>query len=120
MLIGGTSVSTSRPEHRRRATGGGQIWRANLDGTDLEVIVVGLNRPRDVALDLSVGRVYWTDEANKAIQSANLDGSAVATIVSGLTGPSSLTLVARRKSGSSKSDSGRSRSKSSKSDSRRR
>ena len=42
----------------------GIIYRANLDGSGLEPIVTGLKQPRDVALDLFAGRVYWVDEAS--------------------------------------------------------
>jgi hypothetical protein len=72
----------------------GRIWRANLDGTGLEAIVSGLQRPRDVALDVTEGRVYWVDETAGALQGANLDGSDVQTVASGLDAPDSLAIVA--------------------------
>ncbi len=71
----------------------------------MECIVDGLQRPRDVALDLFAGRVYWVDDVPRSpefqapvgkIQSDNLDGSDVQDVVTGLAGPSSLTLQAER------------------------
>ena len=53
------------------------IYSINLDGTGLEVIVAGLDRPRDVALDPIDGRIYWVDEASGLLQGANLDGSGL-------------------------------------------
>lgn len=61
-------------------TGEGKIWSVNLDGTDLEAIVTGLEEPYGVAVDAEGGKVYWGDIGS--IFSANLDGSNVDPIVS--------------------------------------
>ena len=49
----------------------GAVERANLDGSNSEILFEGL--PWDIALDLVRGKVYWTDEGT--IFRANLDGS---------------------------------------------
>ncbi|MCH8293298.1 hypothetical protein IH992_19630 [Candidatus Poribacteria bacterium] len=83
-------------QHNPASSGNGNIWRANLDGTGLQVVVSRLQRPRDVTLDPFAGRVYWVDERTLKIQSANLDGSNVQDVVTGLDGPSSLALEFER------------------------
>ncbi len=46
----------------------GRIWRADLDGTDIESMVSGLQRPSDVAIDTTEGRMYWIDSDAGRIQ----------------------------------------------------
>ena len=60
--------------------GPNSVRRADLDGSNVEVVVPGLTSPTDVVVDPSGGKVYWTD--NTLIQRANLDGTAVETVVS--------------------------------------
>jgi hypothetical protein len=62
----------------------GTIRRANLDGTDGQLLVSGLKLPRGVSLDLAHGKMYWTQappqgNANGLIMRANLDGSGLET-----------------------------------------
>jgi subtilisin family serine protease/sugar lactone lactonase YvrE len=95
---------------------GNTINRANLDGTGLEIIIQGslanssttssrpdageefqdgsevgallLNRPWGIALDLTHGKVYWTEQSGDRIGRANLDGGAAEIIISsGIDGP---------------------------------
>ncbi len=54
---------------------GGKIWRMNLDGTNLEAIASGITDPYGIALDVTGGKIYWTDDAGN-ISRANLDGSS--------------------------------------------
>lgn len=54
-----------------------QIQRANLDGSNVELLVTGLVGPSGIALDLATGKIYWTDTGTSKIQRANLDGSGV-------------------------------------------
>jgi Low-density lipoprotein receptor repeat class B len=66
------------------------VRRANLDGTDVEDVVVidadggGASRIWDVDLDLQAGKVYWTDGGTHKIQRANLDGSNVEDVRTGV------------------------------------
>jgi DNA-binding beta-propeller fold protein YncE len=69
----------------------GKIWRANLDGSDAEIIVpVGITTtPKQLTLDINGGKVYWCDrgdvgdqQVNPKIMRANLDGSDVEVLLS--------------------------------------
>ena len=53
----------------------GKIWRANLDGSDAQVLLArDISGPNmDIALDSRGGQMYWTD--GYSIERANLDGS---------------------------------------------
>lgn len=53
----------------------GTIMRANLDGSDVEDLIVGLTNPLGLTLDLDEGRFYWSDNLEGTIERANLDGS---------------------------------------------
>ena len=82
-----TKVNLSSPDK-------GSIFRANVDGSNVEQIITGLGRPADVewfrsgprglTLDLSSGKLYWAYCAKGKIQRANLDGSNVEDIITGL------------------------------------
>jgi sugar lactone lactonase YvrE len=50
----------------------GRIVRANLDGSDVEVLVAGLSAPNGIALDVAGAIIYWTDPWTEKIQRANL------------------------------------------------
>ena len=70
----------------------GKIQRANLDGSDVEDVVTGLNAPFGVALDVPGGKVYWPGSSSGKIQRANLDGSNVEDLVTGLDLPFGIAL----------------------------
>ena len=64
----------------------GKIQRANLNGTNLQDVVVTtgpLVLPLSIALDVAGGKIYWTSFSvfGGKIQQANLDGSNVQDIV---------------------------------------
>ncbi len=61
---------------------GGGLWRANLDGTDIEHIVTTL--VQNFTLDLEAGKIYWivgvdnsTFDRDHLFHRSNLDGSGV-------------------------------------------
>ena len=65
-----------------------KIQRANLDGSNIETLLTGLDyRPRDLALDVDRGKIYWTEidvfdrTWRSEIQRANLDGSNIETLL---------------------------------------
>lgn len=65
------------------------IWRANLDGSEREMLVDffdGLDWPVGIALDLPRGKMYWAELRNARIRRANLDGSDIETIVNAADG----------------------------------
>ncbi len=55
----------------------GEILRANLDGTHVETVVSGVDKPASIALDVAGGKVYWTDHVVDVVRRANLDGTDV-------------------------------------------
>ena len=57
------------------AADAGKIWRVNLDGSGLQELASGIDDPYGLALDVTNGKVYWTDDAGN-ISRANLDGSS--------------------------------------------
>ena len=66
----------------------GTISRANLDGSNIETLITGLDNPHSVALDITDGKMYWVDydlfadeDGTGKIQRANLDGSNIETLV---------------------------------------
>ncbi len=70
-----------------------RIVRANLDGSQVETVVSGLQMPVGIAIDSIGSHVYWTDNSSSLIQRANLDGSNIETLVSdGLSGPVAIAL----------------------------
>ena len=62
------------------------IERANLDGSDVEIVIPGTDPdyPRGMALDLGAGQMYWTDSGNDKIRRAGFDGSNSQDLVSGV------------------------------------
>ena len=61
-----------------------KIQRANLDGSEVEDLVTGLEEPTDLALDVAGGKMYWTDRLSDEIKRANLDGSRIEDLVTGI------------------------------------
>ena len=62
--------------------GANEILRANLDGSNIEILVSrGLDDPHGIALDITGGKMYWTDDSADRVQRANLDGSNVETLL---------------------------------------
>lgn len=58
----------------------GNIKRANLDGSDVEVLVDVTYWPDGIAVDAASGKMYWTSRGSdrwRIVQRANLDGSDV-------------------------------------------
>ena len=65
------------------------IQCANLDGSNVQMLIDIDEDPSDIALDVAEGKVYWTvgaivEDGQGKIQRANLDGTNVETLVSGL------------------------------------
>lgn len=60
---------------------GSMVFRANLNGTNVQVLVTGLFSASGIALDTAGGKMYWTDFAAGKIQRSNLDGTGVTDLV---------------------------------------
>ncbi|MCH7592317.1 MAG: IPTL-CTERM sorting domain-containing protein, partial [Planctomycetes bacterium] len=54
--------------------------RADLDGTNIELLVNAGGTPRDVALDLAAQKLYWIEAAGAGIRRCDLDGSSIETV----------------------------------------
>ena len=72
----------------------GKIQRANLDGSNVQDLVTGLNNPQGIALDVAGGKMYWTEKdwGNDKIQRANLDGSNRQVLLDGFHSPQGIAL----------------------------
>ncbi|GIV58816.1 MAG: hypothetical protein KatS3mg042_1729 [Rhodothermaceae bacterium] len=68
------------------------IRRANLDGTEVENVIVSQGAVGNLAIDHKGGKIYWTETSEGTIRRANLDGSEVEDLLSGLVVPTSLAL----------------------------
>ncbi len=72
-------------------TGPGTIRRCNLDGSAPVTLVSGLASPLWIALDLTLGEMYWTEAGVPGpakIQKAQLDGSGVIDLTPAITAAS--------------------------------
>jgi DNA-binding beta-propeller fold protein YncE len=67
--------------------GGGRVFSANADGSDLKTIInEGRKFPDGIVVDIAAGHIYWTNMGNPvvndgAIERADLDGSNITSIV---------------------------------------
>ncbi len=53
------------------------IMRSNVDGSEIETVVTGVDKPGDIALDVAGGKIYWTDYVADVVRRSNLDGTDV-------------------------------------------
>lgn len=58
-----------------------KIQRSDEDGSNVEDVLIGLDRPTGLDIDTVNGKLYWTN--NTQIMRANLNGSSVETVYSG-------------------------------------
>ncbi len=65
----------------RDSESGGTIKRANLDGTDVEVLLTQPNVPRSIVVDTVRKRLYWINSIETRIQSAGLNGENIKTVI---------------------------------------
>jgi len=67
--------------------GGGRVFSANADGSDLRTIInEGRKFPDGIVVDIAAGHIYWTNMGNPvvndgAIERSDLDGSNITSIV---------------------------------------
>ena len=60
---------------------GGTIKRSNLDGTSGEVLTTQPTIPRYIAVDTVQKKLYWINAIDTKIQSANLNGENIKTVI---------------------------------------
>jgi hypothetical protein len=74
--------------------GGASIYRANLDGTDAQRIVIttGSEDSYGLAIDSTAGKLYWTEYVTGKIRRSNLNGSQIEDVLTGLTTPLGITM----------------------------
>ncbi len=63
------------------SSSGGVIKRANLDGTNVEVLVTHPTTPQSITVDTAEKRFYWINSLEGKIQSADLSGGNIKTII---------------------------------------
>src|SRR5580658_10137640 len=61
----------------------GSIERADLDGGNHKTIVPagGTHTPKQIQLDKTNGKLYWSDREGMRVMRSNLDGSQIETLV---------------------------------------
>ena len=59
----------------------GSIAKAGMDGSDSNVIVSGLQYPAGIAVDFDASRLYWANQVADRMESRNLAGGDIRTIV---------------------------------------
>lgn len=58
------------------------ISKAQLDGTDSQVILSGLGSPEGIAVDWITGNIYWTDSGMDRIEASKTDGTGRKLLIS--------------------------------------
>lgn len=83
-VIGFNSLSLAVDEVNGQIYVGTQnaILQMNLDGSGSTTIVnsTHVSQPKDIEIDATNGKIYWTDDLQQEIKRANLDGSSVETL----------------------------------------
>ena len=75
----------------------GKIRRANLDGTNVQVLATLKSVPHSIVVDPVRGKLYWTNSLGR-IQRSKLNGKQIRTLVRNLDSPENITVdVARAK-----------------------
>lgn len=78
-----TNMGYRTPDTERFEKNDGTIERCDLDGNNRKIIIPrGITfTPKQLALDLIHGKIYWCDREGMRVMCANLDGSAITTLV---------------------------------------
>ncbi|MBP3191243.1 T9SS type A sorting domain-containing protein [Natronogracilivirga saccharolytica] len=64
-----------------------RIRRANLDGSQTEDFLTGLEQPEGLSIDVANGMIYWNEPNAGKIRAAGLDGKAPEDLFTGLKKP---------------------------------
>jgi hypothetical protein len=78
-----TNMGFRTPDTERFEKNDGTIERCDLDGGNRKTIIPPGKTftPKQLALDLKNGKIYWCDREGMRVMCANLDGSAITTLV---------------------------------------
>ena len=72
------------------------IKRANIDGSAQITLISeaagSLILPRGIAIDNTANKIFWTDNGNGTLMSANLNGTGVVQLLTGLTAPGAVAV----------------------------
>ena len=71
----------------------GSIKRANLDGSNVQILATLQSVATSIAVDTANSKLYWTNSRGK-IQQANLNGKPIRNLIQNLKAPSNITLDA--------------------------
>ena len=94
--VGGIAIADGKiywTERRNSSIVGGIIYRANLNGTNLETLATPQGTPTGVAVDTVNGKVYWAN-SHGGIQRMDINGGEIENVVYGITAPGGLALGA--------------------------
>lgn len=70
----------------------GSIQSANVDGSDVQTVLAGLNSPDHLVIDAAAEKLYWSSSQAGTIERANLDGTDTEVVLSGLVVPQGLAI----------------------------
>ena len=81
------------PSFKRNAS---SIWKSGMDGSSPSKLVAGLFNPYGIVIDFQMSKLFWADADTSKIQSSNLDGSDVRTIIRHVAWPHGMVFVGNR------------------------
>ena len=94
--VGGIAIADGKiywTERQNSSIVGGIIYRANLNGTNLETLATPQGTPTGVAVDTVNGKVYWANSQG-GIQRMDINGGEIENVVYGITAPGGFALGA--------------------------
>ncbi len=94
--VGGIAIADGKiywTERQNSSIVGGIIYRANLNGTNLETLATPQGTPTGVAVDTVNGKVYWAN-SHGGIQRMDINGGEIENVVYGITAPGGFALGA--------------------------
>ena len=69
----------------------GKIKRANLDGSNVQILATLYGVPHSIAIDTTRSKLYWTNSRGR-IQQSNLNGKQIRNLVQNLKVPDNITI----------------------------
>ena len=92
--VGGIAIADGKiywTERQNSSIVGGIIYRANLNGTNLETLATPQGTPTGVAVDTVNGKVYWAN-LHGGIQRMDINGGEIENVAYGIAAPGGLAL----------------------------